>query len=60
MRSIAQAYRDEGIAIGEARGAEKRNLEIAINMLKENADSKFVSKVTGFSLDEILKLKNKL
>jgi hypothetical protein len=30
----------------------------AINMLKEKIDLKFISSVTGFSLDELLKLKS--
>ena len=32
----------------------------AINMLKENMDLKFISSVIGFSLDELLILKNKV
>lgn len=31
----------------------------AVKMLKENLDIKFISSVTGMSLDEIIKLKNK-
>jgi predicted transposase/invertase (TIGR01784 family) len=34
--------------------------KIAINMLKKNTDVKFISSVTELSLEEILKLKNKL
>jgi|GEM_PF-2191786 len=30
----------------------------AINMLKDKIDLKFISSVTGFSVDELLKLKN--
>ena len=60
MRTIADTYIEEGITIGEARGEEKRSLEIARRMLQENTDIKFISSVTGLSTDEILKLKNKL
>jgi len=68
MRTIADSYIDEGvskgiligknegIAIGEARGVEKT----AKKMLKENTDIKFIASVTGLSTDEILKLQNKM
>jgi predicted transposase YdaD len=48
--------REEGIEIGEAREREKT----AINMLKHNADPEFISSVTGFSLDKVLELKDKI
>ena len=32
----------------------------AINMLKEKIDLKFISSVTGFSIDELLILKSKI
>ena len=55
--------KQEGISIGEARGIEKgiekRNLEVAINMLKQKLDDKLISSVTGLNLGEIAKLKNK-
>ena len=51
-------------AIGEARGIEKGEAivieKIAINMLKQNLDFKLISSITGFSIDELLKLKNRL
>jgi predicted transposase/invertase (TIGR01784 family) len=47
--------REEGIEIGEARGLKKT----AINMIKHNADPEFISSITGFSVKEILKLKDK-
>ena len=51
MRTIADSYIDEGvnkgiaqgIAIGEARGVEKRNIEIAERMLQENTNINFIS-----------------
>ena len=45
-----------GEARGEVRGIEKT----AVNMLKQKIDDKLISSVTGFSLEEIAKLKNKL
>ncbi len=42
-------------AEGEAKGVKKT----AINMLKQELDDKLISSVTGLSLEEILKLKNK-
>ena len=50
----------KGRAEGIAKGAEQRNFEIAINMLKENIDTKTITLVTGLTSDDILKLKNKL
>ena len=51
MRTIAQKYIDEGID----KGVEKT----AINMLMQNADVKFIAKVTGYSISQIAELKNK-
>ena len=45
-----------GEAKGEVRGIEKT----AINMLKQKIDDKLIASVTGFSLEEIARLKNKL
>ena len=42
---------------GIKEGIDKTKKEMVINMLKENADIKFISKVTGMSENEILKLK---
>lgn len=42
-------------AEGEAKGIKKT----ALNMLKQKLDDKLISSVTGLSLEEILKLKNK-
>jgi predicted transposase/invertase (TIGR01784 family) len=72
MKTIADSYIDEGvskgiligknegIAIGEARGEAKGVEKIAQRMLKENTDIKFIASVTGFTIDEILKLQNKM
>jgi predicted transposase/invertase (TIGR01784 family) len=47
-------------AKGREEGADKKAEETATNMLKQNLDNSLISSVTGFSIDEILKLKNKL
>ena len=48
--------KEEGIAIGETRGIEK----VAISMLKQKIDDSLIQSVTGFSQDELNKLKNNL
>ena len=58
-QDILNAARAEGEAKGEAKGIEKRNIEVAVNMIKQKLDDKLISSVTGLSLEEILKLKNK-
>ena len=50
----------EGISIGEARGIEKGVEKTAINMLKQKLDDKLICSVTGLSLEEITKLKNRI
>ena len=47
-------------AMGKNEGINQRNIEIAGLMLKENTDIKFISSVTGLSIEEIQKLKSKL
>ena len=67
MKSIADTYIEEGEARGEARGqaiGEKRGKakgieQTAINMLKQKADIKFISSVTGLSTELLLKLKSR-
>jgi predicted transposase/invertase (TIGR01784 family) len=61
-----EAGREEGLAEGLAegetkgmkKGAEQRNIEVAINMLKQNLTIELISQVTGLTNNEILKLKN--
>ena len=72
MRTIADTYieegvakgiaigKNEGIAIGEARGEEKSILKVARRMLQENTDIKFIASVTGLSTDDILTIQNKM
>ena len=47
----------EGIEEGIEKGIEQNKKDVVINMLKENIDIKTISKVTGMSENEILKLK---
>ncbi len=60
MRTIAQKYIDEGIEQGIEQGIDKGVEKTAINMLMQNADVKFIAKVTGYSISQIAELKNKL
>ena len=48
----------KGIQEGKLKGEQKRNREVALNMLKEQANISFISKVTGLSEKEISKLKH--
>ena len=52
MRTIAEKYIEEG----REEGVEAT----AINMLLQKADVKFISKVTGYTIEQIKMLKNKL
>jgi predicted transposase/invertase (TIGR01784 family) len=49
--------REEGIEIGEARGENKKAIEIARNLLSQNIDIDIISSTTGLSAEEIAKLK---
>ena len=55
LKKAENKAREEGIAIGETRGIEK----VAISMLKQKIDDSLIQSVTGFSQDELNKLKNK-
>lgn len=60
MASVAQKWYDEGIDKGIEKGIEKGVVNTAINMLKQNTDLKFISSVTGLSIDTLQKLKASL
>ena len=64
LKKTAEKALAEGISIGEARGIEKgieKGVEkTAINMLKQKLDDKLICSVTGLSLEEITKLKNRI
>ena len=51
-QDIASSY-DTGLE----EGMEKRNIEIAKNMLKEKIEISLISKMTGLSVDTIKELK---
>ncbi|MBQ4262802.1 MAG: hypothetical protein IJB83_00970, partial [Bacilli bacterium] len=54
--SLYYAHRD-GFKEGIVSGIEQRNIEIAKNMLNENTDISFISKITGLTIEEIEKIK---
>ncbi len=60
-RRLLRQGRKEGRELGEKRGikigANQRNKEITNNMLKLGLSIEIISQVTGFSLDEIEKIK---
>ena len=64
LKKTAEKALAESISIGEARGIEKgieKGVEkTAINMLKQKLDDKLICSVTGLSLEEITKLKNRI
>ena len=53
MRKTNNTFKE----IGRREGIEKRNVEIAMNLLKENIDIEVISKTTGLSIEEIKNLK---
>ncbi len=60
LKKAENKAREEGIAvIGETRGIEKGIEKVAISMLKQKIDDSLIQSVTGFSQDELNKLKNK-
>ena len=58
-QDIASSYDtglEEGMGKGIEQGIEKRNIEIAKNMLKEKIEISLISKMTGLSVDTIKEL----
>ena len=51
-RLLKNSYIQEGFD----KGIEQQTIKLTKNMLKENADITFISKITGLSTDEITKL----
>ena len=49
----------QGMQEGMQQGWQERNYEVVSNMLREKADTAFISKVTGMPVKEIKKLKKK-
>ena len=69
LQSSLEEAREEGrkevrkearksILQGKQEGRTERDREVILNMLKEKANMSFICKVTGFSQEEIKKLKN--
>ena len=55
-----EAGKEIGQEIGFKAGVSQNKKELTINMLKENANIDFISKVTGLSIDDINELKKEL
>ena len=55
--TIKYYAREEGLAEGREEGTLDTTIKIVKNMLNENIDVNIISKITGFSLNEIEKLK---
>ena len=46
--------------LGETSGVERNKVEIALNMLKKNMDTKLICKVTGLTHDELNIIKKRI
>ena len=55
-RLLKNSYIQEGFEQGIEQGIEQQTIELTKNMLKENANINFISKITGLSTDEITKI----
>ena len=57
MSSIVDEIRADGIKVGEKRGEkrgeEKKGLDVAKKMIKENFDISLIEKITGLSKETI-------
>lgn len=49
LASIKKAAHDEGLAEGEARGERKKQVEIAIKLLKQGMPVNLIGEITGLS-----------
>ena len=58
MEKGIEKGREEGREEGMEKGREEAVRKLVLKMLKEDADKTFISKITGLSEDEIIKLKN--
>lgn len=56
-KEILEKYKANFVK-GFYEGCNKTSIKVAINMLNQKLDDKFISSVTGLSLEEILKLKS--
>ncbi|MBC6416166.1 MAG: hypothetical protein GDA46_07290 [Bdellovibrionales bacterium] len=57
MENVRESIKEEGRQEGMQKGRQERDKEIVLNMLKEKVEIAFISKITGFSKEEIEKLK---
>ena len=55
-KDMMNVEREEGIKEGKAEGIKERNYSIAKNLKKAGSDIKFISEITGLTIDEINKL----
>lgn len=46
--------------LGETSGVEQNKVEIALNMLKKNTDTKLICEVTGLTHDELNIIKKEI
>ena len=51
---------DEGINLGIEQGIEQNKIEMIKNMLNENISIDLISKVSGLTINDIKKIKNKI
>ena len=54
-----ELVREEGIEKGKKEGIQQGMEKLVLNMLKEGAEISFISKVSGWTREQILKLKDK-
>ena len=55
-KDMMNVEREEGIKEGKLEGIKERNYSIAKNLKKAGTDIKFISEITGLTIDEIKKL----
>ena len=55
-KDMMNVEREEGIKEGKLEGIKERNYSIAKNLKKAGSDIKFISEITGLTIDEIKKL----
>jgi predicted transposase/invertase (TIGR01784 family) len=58
--AVEQQKIEDAEARGEARGKAERNIEIALNLLKQGLSDSLISSATDLSIDKILKIKNRM
>ena len=56
QKMMLSREREEGIKEGKLEGIKERNYSIAKNLKKAGSDIKFISEITGLTIDEIKKL----